>query len=407
MIGCSGFYTQATRWLAILLICIPGLTACNGSSSNTQADNDSDTPPTTPGDLTAAVYTSQAAELFWTASTDDGGISGYDIVRNDVLIESQLDAYSYFDTELEPATTYHYRVFAVDDEGNRSLAAETALTTRLSHDAGLDVIRIDNVSTLVAAVFDAYRGVPWSDSAYALPGFSDTPELTPNETRTIICENGGTATLRGSTTGYGGYEYQFDNCQDGATLFDGQVDNYADRYSILNIRGPGITVAGATDTIRFAGHVRKIQGGDHLWIEEPVNVQNIATDGTFYAFTGATTEFRYGVPPRSPWEVISLSGSFALTSDRTEGATVRVETPETLGRPTGYDPQSDQVTDVPEDWAFTYGSLRVTAPDGSGVLLDADNGDETSVRLTLTDSAGATATFDQPWYIWQENLRFD
>ena len=277
-------------------------------------------------------------------------------------------------------------------------------------DEGLEMIRADNVVMLVAAVFDTYRGEPWGDIVFALPGFSRTPDLTPNEEQTLTCDNGGTATIRGINTGYGGgLGYVFDNCQDSETLFDGQIDNYGDRYGIQNVEGTDFTVTTPAETIRYSGDVSELPSAKNISMsqDEPVNFEWSTAEGTLYSLVGAVTDYQYGPTPSWPWPTISLSGSFALSSGRTGGATLRAETPEALGRPTGYDSETDQVLDVPEDWTFTEGSLRVTAPDGSTVLLEADNGDEASARLTLIDSTGERTSFDEPWSVWQENLRFD
>ena len=435
------------------------------------------------------------------ASIDDGWVMGYDIFRDGVLVKEQLDANSFFDSNLEPATTYQYSVVAVDDKGNRSVPSEVELTTsdglplspdtlvapqierievysgtaaklfwrqpppgslvarvevsrdnvvlgttddtsyfddsrspgvdyvysliaiaadgrRSDDDAPdpgdggdrLDVIRTDNVVTLIAAVFDVYRGEPWGNIVFALPGFTRTPDLTPNEEQTLTCANGGTVTIRRINTGYGGGPgFVFDNCQDGATLFDGQVDNYRDRYGTQHVQGTGITITAQTETIRYSGHVFELPGSLELFIYSsgPVDFEKSAADGTLYSLAGAVTHFQYGTTPTAPWPTVSLSGSFALASGRTGGLTLRVETPETLRFPTGFNPETEEIVLPPDDWTFTEGSLRITAPDRSTVLLEADNGDETSALLTLIDSSGESATFDEPWSVWQENLRFD
>ena len=114
----------------------------------------------------------------------------------------------------------------------------------------------------------------------------------------------------------------------------------------------------------------------------------------------------YGFPLKSSiFQQVYLSGTVALASERTGGATLRTEA--AFSYPTGIDSDTGLVIEVPEDWTFTKGSLRVTATDGSTVLLEADNGDESTARLTLIDSTGEETTFDEPWSVWQDSLRFD
>ena len=371
----------------------------------------SDDDPLAPDNLVApeieriAIYSGTAAELFWQRPVPDSPVARVEVSR-DNLVLGTTDGTSFFDDSRSPGVDYQYTLVAIAADGQRS--DDGAPDPGDSGD-GLEVIRADNVVMLIAEVFDAYRGEPWGDIVFALPGFSRTPDLTPNEEQTLTCDNGGTVTIRGSTTGYGGYGYVFDNCQDGVMLFDGQVDNYGDRYGIQNVEGTGFTVTTPTETIRYTGDVSELPIAENLSmsLDAPVNFEMSSADGTLYSLAGAVTDFQYGPTPSAPWPTISLSGSFALSSGRTGGATLRAETPEALGRPTGYDPETDQVLDVPEEWTFTEGSLRVTAPDGSTVLLEADNGDDTSARLTLIDITGERTSFDEPWSVWQENLRFD
>ncbi len=58
--------------------------------------------------------------------------------------------------------------------------------------------------------------------------------------------------------------------------------------------------------------------------------------------------------------------------------TLDAEALDALTRPSTRDPETGAPEPLPEDWAFTEGSLRVIAPDGSRVLLEADNGDDLS-----------------------------
>lgn len=84
--------------------------------------------PDQPANLHSAAYSSTAAEIFWDRSNDDGIVVAYEIQRNDTLVDT-IDALSYFDSSLSPATNYVYTVTAIDDEGNRSTIASTSLLT--------------------------------------------------------------------------------------------------------------------------------------------------------------------------------------------------------------------------------------------------------------------------------------
>ncbi|MEO3795711.1 cellulose binding domain-containing protein [Nonomuraea sp. B10E15] len=101
-------------------------------------DGSGDTsPPTAPTGLTASGTTSTGTSLTWTASTDDQGVTGYDILRapgasGGTFAQVATSATtSYGDTGLTPDTTYRYQVRARDAAGNTSPVSTTAqITTR-------------------------------------------------------------------------------------------------------------------------------------------------------------------------------------------------------------------------------------------------------------------------------------
>src|SRR2546428_2820186 len=81
------------------------------------------TPPTAPGDLIATAVSSSQINLVWTASTDDVGVTGYQVERcagAECSTFTQVAAATgttYSDTGLAPSTSYSYRVTAVDVGG--------------------------------------------------------------------------------------------------------------------------------------------------------------------------------------------------------------------------------------------------------------------------------------------------
>src|SRR5213596_1356365 len=77
------------------------------------------TAPTTPTGLTAAVAGSTGANLSWSASTDNVGVTGYIVRRNGVQIATPATT-RFADTGLSAATTYSYTVAARDAAGNIS-----------------------------------------------------------------------------------------------------------------------------------------------------------------------------------------------------------------------------------------------------------------------------------------------
>ena len=85
-------------------------------------------PPATPTGLTGAAAGSSGANLSWSASTDDVGVTGYIVRRNGVQVATPATT-SYTDTGLSAATTYSYTVAARDAAGNISPNSATASVT--------------------------------------------------------------------------------------------------------------------------------------------------------------------------------------------------------------------------------------------------------------------------------------
>ncbi|GMK44525.1 hypothetical protein PghCCS26_16530 [Paenibacillus glycanilyticus] len=84
------------------------------------------TAPTAPTNLTSPSKTATTVDLSWTASTDDVGVTGYDIYRGTTLIGTTTGATTYQATGLNAGTAYSFTVKAKDAAGNVS-AASSAL----------------------------------------------------------------------------------------------------------------------------------------------------------------------------------------------------------------------------------------------------------------------------------------
>jgi chitodextrinase len=87
------------------------------------------TPPTDPTNLNAEAMTSTRVDLVWTASTDNVGVTGYDVYRNASLLTTTGPTAAYSDTTAAPGTTYSYFVKARDAAGNVSGPSNTAAAT--------------------------------------------------------------------------------------------------------------------------------------------------------------------------------------------------------------------------------------------------------------------------------------
>ncbi|MFI7450454.1 cellulase family glycosylhydrolase [Nonomuraea sp. NPDC049714] len=83
-------------------------------------DPDDITPPTTPGAPAASGVTATGATLSWAASTDDVGVTGYEVYRSPGTLLGRSATTSMTLTGLTPATAHEVHVRAADAAGNRS-----------------------------------------------------------------------------------------------------------------------------------------------------------------------------------------------------------------------------------------------------------------------------------------------
>ena len=87
-------------------------------------------PPSTPTNLTGSAVSSSRVNLSWTASTDNTGVTGYDVARNGAVIATAGGTTtSYADNTARASTTYQYSVAARDGAGNVSPSVAVSVTT--------------------------------------------------------------------------------------------------------------------------------------------------------------------------------------------------------------------------------------------------------------------------------------
>ncbi|GAB1856333.1 hypothetical protein MHTCC0001_11680 [Flavobacteriaceae bacterium MHTCC 0001] len=94
-----------------------------GSTTDTEA-------PTAPTGLVASNITATTADLSWTASTDNVGVTAYQIFDGATLLTSSIGTSTTL-TDLTPNTAYALSVVATDTAGNTSTASNTENITTL------------------------------------------------------------------------------------------------------------------------------------------------------------------------------------------------------------------------------------------------------------------------------------
>ncbi|HEY4391177.1 MAG TPA: glycosyl hydrolase family 18 protein [Paenibacillus sp.] len=108
----------------------------NSISVKTNAANVPDTQaPTTPTNVTVTGVTSTSVSLSWTASTDNVGVTGYDVYQGTSLVLSVTGTTAIV-TGLLPSTTYTFKVAAKDAAGNVSPLSTGANATTAGSGGG-------------------------------------------------------------------------------------------------------------------------------------------------------------------------------------------------------------------------------------------------------------------------------
>ena len=96
------------------------------SCSSTEPTDEED--PSAPTDVSTSNVTDTSADITWTASTDNVGVTGYDVYV-DGTIDGSTTSTSYSLSGLSPETSYSVGVRAKDAAGNESVEGSTSFTT--------------------------------------------------------------------------------------------------------------------------------------------------------------------------------------------------------------------------------------------------------------------------------------
>ncbi|MEV6235422.1 cellulose binding domain-containing protein [Lentzea sp. NPDC051838] len=125
--------------------------SCGGTTppADTQA-------PTVPTGLRTTGVTASSVSLSWTASTDNVGVTGYEVLQGGAA--TTVTGTSATVTGLSPATAYSFSVRAKDAAGNKS-AASTAVSATTSPDTGGgETVDVSTPGQLQAALAAATEG---------------------------------------------------------------------------------------------------------------------------------------------------------------------------------------------------------------------------------------------------------
>lgn len=143
-------------------------------------------PPTVPTNLVANNPTSSTVALSWTASTDNVGVTGYDVYANNVL-KATVTGTSTTVQALASSTLYNFYVVAKDAAGNLSAQSNIATETTLAGTGG---------GTGTCGTED-FSNIPASSSSYSTRTWTNNGiTWTATDARTDDTVNGKAITLR-------------------------------------------------------------------------------------------------------------------------------------------------------------------------------------------------------------------
>lgn len=113
----EGLVPDSTYYYVVRTVNLNGVSSNSNESSATVIADSS--PPTDPTNLTYVATNFTQASLAWDASLDNILVAGYEIYRDNILIDTSFTE-SYIATELLPTHTYDFKVRAYDLGGNFS-----------------------------------------------------------------------------------------------------------------------------------------------------------------------------------------------------------------------------------------------------------------------------------------------
>ncbi len=273
----------------------------------------------------------------------------------------------------------------------------------------------ENIKDVLMDVFSVYSGERFGREILALPGypvpefpwqyFAENPGDGLGDPIVQSCEGGGNAVLTPYKSGdrqvTSGWNFDFSNCRQGSSRYDGAFETR--EFGNFIYRSTGLTTESDTTTTEFSGeidykHTSNRDGGPTRYFRlsdvsfqmRQANSDDVLTDATF--------SYDYVYP-----YLATLNGGFSLKSTATGNVLVNVNTADPLIRPT--------VGDIPDTemplYYFQSGLLVIDAGDNNSVLIDPSGGDENSFSVTLTRPDHQPVTQIERWEDWGEYLDFN
>jgi cellulose 1,4-beta-cellobiosidase len=127
------------------------------------------TPPSTPSSLKLVVAGTSQLALDWSPSTDNVGVTGYRVYRNNALVATASTT-QYLDSGLAAGVSYSYKITAIDAAGNASQPSSTLTAKTVALAKG-------STGTLAGVVYDA-AGNPLANAVVSVAGKTSKSSTT-------------------------------------------------------------------------------------------------------------------------------------------------------------------------------------------------------------------------------------
>ncbi|TFE19744.1 chitinase [Cohnella luojiensis] len=178
--------------------------ASNALSVTTNAPSSDTTPPSAPTNLTSPSKTDTSVSLSWTASTDNVGVTGYDIFKGTTLAGTSTTT-SFTVTGLTASTAYSFTVKAKDAAGNVSAASNAiSVTTNAASSGGYKIVAYypswatyarnyhvsDIDATKITHINYAFANVSTAGEVVVGDTYADTDKFFPGDCWDAGCKRG-------------------------------------------------------------------------------------------------------------------------------------------------------------------------------------------------------------------------
>ncbi|WP_421809238.1 fibronectin type III domain-containing protein [Flagellimonas sp.] len=307
-------------------------TVSNTVNVNTLAGTDTEAPSAVT-DLGSSNTTSTGTDLTWSASTDNIGVTNYEVFRDGVSIANTGTTTTFNVTGLSPETSYNFTVFAEDAAGNTSAVSNTETVNTL---AAPDTEAPSAVTDLSSSnTTSTGTDLAWSAS-------TDNVGVTNYE----VFRDGVSIANTGTTTTFNVIGLSPSTSYDFTVFAEDAAGNTSAVSNTETVNTPGVPDTEAPSAVTDLGSSNTTSTGTDLtWSASTDNIgvtnYEVFRDGVSIANTGTTTTFNVtGLSPETSYDFTV----FAEDAAGNTSAVSNTETVNTLAAPDTEAPSA--VTDL-------------------------------------------------------------